>query len=165
MKYWKYLKYVICHKWFVFLGCWNRGIVWRGLTHDLSKFYPSEWFPYVEHFYGKKRKSWRDSTGYYKPINTGDLDFDKSWLYHQHRNDHHWQYWCLTEDDTGKPVALKMPYNAVLEMVCDWAGAGRAQGKKKGEIYEWYTVNKSRMILHSDTRILVELELDNIPKD
>ena len=163
MKHLKYLSYVLRHKWFVFQGCLQRGLLWRGLVHDLSKFLPSEWFPYVEHFYGIKRKPWRDKTGYYKPTDTGDLDFDQAWLFHQHRNDHHWQFWCLTEDDTGKAICLPMPHKAVLEMVSDWCGAGRAQGKQPGEVHEWYAINKGRMHLHADSRTQAEMELAKIP--
>lgn len=43
-----YLKYLISHKAFVFgsglaIGC----SLWRLIWHDISKFYPSEWFAYA----------------------------------------------------------------------------------------------------------------------
>ncbi len=28
------------------------GLIWQGITHDWSKFLPSEWIPYAEYFYG-----------------------------------------------------------------------------------------------------------------
>lgn len=90
-----YLWYVLRHKWFVFLECWRLGIPWLGVVHDMSKFTPGEWFPYVNHFYGPDShhkdgshapKQIRDETGYYKPTNTGDAAFDFAWLLHQKRN-------------------------------------------------------------------------------
>ena len=74
-KHWAYAKYVIRHKWFVFLEACKLGIVWLGLTHDLSKFRLDEWIPYANYFYGK-RHNVRDKTGYYKPTDTGDKAFD-----------------------------------------------------------------------------------------
>ena len=50
--YWKYFKYVIRHKLFVFIECYKLGKIWRGITHDLSKFLPDEFIPYSRYFYG-----------------------------------------------------------------------------------------------------------------
>lgn len=80
------------HKWFVFLACQKAGLIGRGLVHDLSKFTPSEWFPYVEYFYGehagKRQKPWYVQDA-----------FDRAWLLHQNRNPHHWQYWTEVSRD------------------------------------------------------------------
>lgn len=151
-KHWKYLGYVVRHKWFVFVACCRLGIPWQGLVHDLSKFLPSEWLPYANFFYGPK-PSPRDSTGYYKPTDTGDKEFDFAWLLHQKRNRHHWQWWCLPEDDGGVKI-LEMPETYVREMVADWRGAGRAQGKP--DTCAWYEKNKGKMKLHVNTRMRVE---------
>jgi len=68
-KYFEYLIYVLRHKWYVFIECCRVGIIWSGLTHDLSKFLPDEFIPYANYFYGNNKKK-RDKTGYYK-INNG----------------------------------------------------------------------------------------------
>jgi len=52
MKYLKYLKYILKHKWYVMIECFKNGLIWRGLMHDLSKFLPSEFIPYANFFYG-----------------------------------------------------------------------------------------------------------------
>lgn len=159
-----YLKYVLRHKWFVFLACLEFGLIWRGIRHDWHKFLPSEWFPYVNFFYGKKSEpiQRRDSTGYYKPTDTGDAAFDFAWLLHQKRADHHWQWWVLPEDDGGLKV-LKMSDAAMKEMLCDWRGAGRAQGKP--HTWQWYEVNKGKMQLHPETRAWIEQELKRQQQD
>ena len=138
------------------LECFKEGLYWRGIVHDLSKFRPSEFFPYMEHFHGKYAKAWRDKTGYYKPTDTGDSSFDRAWFFHQKRNDHHWQYWVLPEDIEGTKLLL-MPDKVQREMVCDWKGAGRAQGTP--DVVAWWDKNGSKLQLHPETRKWVNLKL------
>ena len=147
-KHANYLKYVLRHKLYVLQACFKEGLFFRGAVHDLSKFLPSEWFPYTEHFYGNK--------------NTGDQRFDFAWLLHQKRNDHHWQWWVLPKDGGGYKV-LPMSDAARREMVCDWFGASRAQGHgglhgPKG-VKAWYKKHKGKMLLHDETREWVERRL------
>jgi hypothetical protein len=156
MKYIKYLNYVVRHKWYVFLECCKMGIIWQGITHDLSKLLPSELIPYTNYFYGDKKPK-RQKTGYYKPTDTGNLAFDFAWLLHQKRNRHHWQWWILPEDDGGIKV-LNMPLKYRKEMLCDWRGAGRAQGYGDNTV-EWYKKNKDKMQLHWYTREWIEEQL------
>lgn len=154
--YWQYLSYVVRHKWFVFVACCRLGIWWLGLVHDWSKLRPGEFIPYARYFYGRKRREWRDSTGYYKPTQTGDLAFDFAWLLHQKRNKHHWQWWICPQDDGGFQ-AFEMPERYRREMLADWIGAGLAQGKP--DTRAWYTKNKGKMILGPETRAWVERRL------
>ncbi len=156
----RYLSYVLRHKWFVLMECWRLGIPWLGIVHDMSKFLPSEWFPYVDAFYGDGAKGCalikRDSTGYYKPTDTGDAAFDFAWLLHQKRNRHHWQWFILPCDEDGTKV-LVMPDRYQREMLADWRGAGRAQGKP--DTVAWYRKNGPKMQLHPETRVWIESQL------
>lgn len=154
-----YLWYVIRHKWFVFVECCKLGIPWRGVVHDLSKLLPSEWFPYVNHFHGNGRgiTEGRNETGYYKPVDTGDSAFDLAWFYHQKRNDHHWQYWCHPSEAGEFDKVIEMPMACRLEMLADWRGAGRAQGKP--DILAWYNQNGHKMMFGSETREWIECRL------
>jgi hypothetical protein len=146
MKHLRYAAYVIRHKWFVAIECFRHGLYWRGLVHDLSKFLPGEWFPYVEFFHGLRSDS-------------VDAAFDLAWLLHQKRNDHHWQWWVLPEDDGGTKV-LPMSEAALLEMVCDWCGASRAKGYGgwggSTGVAAWYQKNGAKMQLHAATRQGIE---------
>jgi len=158
-KHLKYLKYVLRHKWFVFVECCKIGYPFLGIIHDWSKLLPSEFFPYAEHFYGRTSKgikTGRDETGYYKPTDTGDKAFDFAWLLHQKRNKHHWQWWILPEDEGGI-IVMEMFVRYRLEMLCDWFGAGRAQGTP--DVNAWYQKNKDKMRLHPTTRGSVEWQL------
>lgn len=160
MKHWKYLKYVLRHKWFVFVECCNARMPFVGIIHDLSKFRPSEWFPYAENFYGKggeKRTAIDPKRGYSPAEQETLLSFDVAWLRHIHRNPHHWQFWVLIQDeDADKP--LEMPHRYRMEMLCDWRGAGRAQGF--GDNTEtWYEAHKDKMILEAETRKWIEEQI------
>lgn len=81
-QYLKYLKYIILHKWYVMNECFRVGLYWRGFVHDLSKFLPSEFIPYSNFFYNRITKNKHDKTGYYKPTDTGDINFEFAWLLH-----------------------------------------------------------------------------------
>lgn len=171
-RHWQYALYVFRHRWFVMVECFKLGLIWRGLVHDLSKFRPSEWFPYATHFFGpnshhkdgshaaKGIQTGRDKTGYYKPTDTGDPAFDFAWLLHQKRNRHHWQWWILPEDGGGVKI-LPIPEKYVEEMVCDWRGAGRAQGLTKDwrNPRPYFEANNAKMQLHPDTFRRIEVEL------
>lgn len=111
----------------------------------------------MEHFYGRGAKQWRDKTGYYKPTNTGNQAFDLAWLHHANSNDHHWQWWTQIEDD-GRFVVYAMSDTARKEMLADWRGAGRAQGKP--DTKAWYLANKDKMQLHPETRQWIEEQLN-----
>lgn len=141
----KYLKYVMRHKWFVFLASVRIGAsLWGAITHDLSKFRPSEWMPYARCFYtveGLKQ---------YKE----DYTFTIAWNDHQKRNKHHYQNWVILWD-RGEYQPLEMPRKYILEMIADWMGAGRAI-KGKWEVKEWYGKNKEKMKLETVTRRTVE---------
>jgi len=135
MKYFKYLNYIIRHKWYVFLECCKVGIIWQGIIHDLSKLLLSEFIPYSIYFYGNGKN---------------DKEFDFAWLLHQKRNKHHWQWWILPEDEGGIKI-LDMPLKYRKEMLCDWRGAGKAQGFGDNTD-KWYEKNKNKMLLHKDTK-------------
>ncbi len=162
-RHWAYLKYVLRHKWYVFLAARELGIAWLGVIHDWSKFLPGEFVPYAEHFYtadGKAKKEKEDETGYYKATYTGENAFDFAWLLHQKRNRHHWQWWVLPEDEGGLKI-LPIPGRYRREMLADWRGAGRAQGKP--DTLAWYMRNKDKIQLHPDTRQWIEQQLDYRP--
>lgn len=168
----KYAIYVLRHKWFVFLACWRLGVpLWQAIVHDFSKFRPSEWFPYVNHFHGPQGDQNRAASAgkYHQPGN--DEAFDRAWLRHIHRNQHHWQHYVIIEapvPDTilsnGAAMAmvkiLKITDRFTREMVADWHGAGRAQGFPDTRC--WYERNKEKMALHPQTRARVEELLNKL---
>ena len=151
MKYFKYLKYVLKHKWYVMLECFKIGLIGHGIRHDLSKFYPEEFIPYAN-FFGKIKQR-RRKGGYYKPVDTGNKSFDYAWLLHQSRNRHHWQWWVVPEAGVLYPKAINK--SNLKEMVCDWIGASKAQGHGIS-IVQWWKDNNSKMTFHLNTRKKLE---------
>jgi len=63
----------------------------------------------------------------------------------------------LPEDNGGIKI-LDMPNNYILEMLCDWTGAGKALNSKIS-VKDWYLENKHKMQLSETTRLKVELLL------
>jgi len=123
----------------------------------MSKFLPSEFIAYANHYYHTNINS--------RPI-TDLIDFEKptyylAWLIHQKRNPHHWQWWILHGEDDS-PRVIPMPEKYIKEMVADWRGAGRVQGQP--DTLAWYQANKNNIILHKSTRNKVEqlLQFDRI---
>jgi uncharacterized protein DUF5662 len=159
MKHWKYFIYLVRHKWFVlYAGVkWTKAPAWRLVIHDFSKFFPSEWFPYVDFFYGEKvrlQKEEHDDYQYWELAQKYYDAFDAAWLHHQHWNPHHWQHWILRNDD-GTTKQLLIPEHFTREMVADWMGAGRAI-TGKWEVRQWYEKNKDKIVLHESIRKRVE---------
>ena len=143
IKFFKHLKTVLKHKFYVGYYCFLFGIPIQGILHDLSKFSPVEFFESVKYYQGtsspidacKKANGW-----------------SKAWMHHKGRNKHHYEYWMDNFDNGGTP--LLMPFKYALEMLCDYLGAGRAyMGKKftyKDE-YNWWVNKSSKPIaMHPD---------------
>lgn len=164
--HWDNLVYLTKHKLAVARECFKRGMYWRGLTHDLSKLHPTEWFAYAEMFFGIGKldngfdKAWNrqylKETGKLLPhhlTKQGVKDsFDRAFLHHVHNNSHHWQHWVLLNND-GTISVLEMPIKDAQEMVCDWIGAGITKGN---DVEKWYEDHRDKMLLHPNTRQFVE---------
>ena len=151
-----YLRYVLRHKWYVFLACRQMCVpMHRAILHDWTKFTRREWTPYVHQFYnpdGTKSGGIRDASGAYDP-NMQPMEFQLAWLSHQ-RNKHHWQAW-VSLGDGGSLSVLPIPETYVREMIADWIGAGQAISGRK-DPRPWYEENKKEIVLNPDTRIMLE---------
>lgn len=148
MKHFKYLVYILKHKWYVFIECWKRGYPWLGLIHDWSKFRWSEWFPYVDHFYGKEREE-------------PDPAFSEACHHHQQRNKHHWQFF-LSINRRKEITVMEMPPKYIEEMLADWIGAARAKGQGGAHTPIWYDRVKDTLILGRRTHLWVEHAIDRL---
>jgi hypothetical protein len=141
----KYLKYLLRHKWYVGKECFKRGLYWQGIIHDWSKFLPSEFIQYNKYLKRPKETN----------------SFLKSVALHHKRNPHHWQYWVL-HSDRGEMKCFEIPEKYMLEMICDWIGAGIAKGHPSPcfdplhETRTWYAINRQNIRLHRSTRKKIE---------
>ena len=113
-------------------------------AHDQSKSEPDEYKAYDAYFYGGNRS--------YSVVRA----YEKAWLIHLHRNPHHWQHWILINDDPKEgELILEMPYNYIVEMICDWWAFSWQKGKLD-EIFSWYDEHSEYMKLHPTTRKTIE---------
>jgi hypothetical protein len=133
------------------IECFRKGLIWRGLTHDLSKFLPDEFFPYMNWFYGVCGiKFDNDIWGWQRTEHEECLrKYEIAWLKHIHRNKHHYQYWYLRYDD-GTEKYLEIPDKCRKEMICDWIGVGKAI-TGKNNIKEWWGKTKDKKKMNDKT--------------
>lgn len=120
-KYWLHFKTVCKHKWIVFKECCACGIFWQGLVHDMSKFGFTEFVASARYFQGDR-----------SPIDAEKetIGYSMAWLHHKGHNKHHWEYWTDFDKD-GHVIANPIPFKYIVEMVCDWIGAGKTYSKEK----------------------------------
>lgn len=143
---WKHLKTVCKHKAIVLKECFSCGLIWQGITHDLSKFSPTEFASSAKYFQGTRSpiEAEKDSVGY-----------SAAWLHHKGRNRHHWEYWT-DFGENGEVIANRIPRKYIIEMVCDWIGAGKAYNKElwtQREPLNYYNKVRNGRHFHTDTEV------------
>lgn len=151
----KHLKTILKHKTVVLRECWACGIIWQGIVHDLSKFGRTEFASSARHFQGNK-----------SPIDAEKeaIGYSSAWLHHKGRNKHHWEYWTDFDKD-GSVIAYKIPYRYVVEMVCDWIGAGKVYSKgawKQSDPLNYYIKVREGRHFNPETEKLIILFLECI---
>lgn len=121
-------------------------------AHDYSKNEVDEYEAYDTYFYGRNRS--------YQVVR----DFNYAWLNHIHRNPHHWQHWVLMNDEANEGiVALDMPYNYILEMICDWWSFSWKTENLR-EIFGWWYEHADYIKISEGTRKIVVDILEAIKK-
>ena len=153
--YLNHFKTVCRHKYYVFQECKSCGITWQGIIHDLSKLGITEFASSAKYFQGNRSpiEAEKDAIGY-----------SAAWLHHKGHNKHHWEYWT-DFDDNGNVIANRVPIKYVVEMVCDWIGAGKAYTKeqwKQDEPLDYYNKVRAGRHFHPDTEKLILIFLEDI---
>lgn len=160
-KFFGHLKTVLVHKYWVLVYCRKLGITWRGITHDLSKFSPVEFWESVRYWDGKT-----------SPIVKckADKGYSLAWQHHKGRNRHHYEYWVDNLDQGGTPI--KMPWKDLLELIADYLGAGRAYNNAgKDSILkhekEWFRkkIQNDHPKIHPATIKMIDFLLDEFAED
>lgn len=110
MHVWGHLKTITKHRFLVMKHCFRVGLYWRGLTHDLSKYAPSEFWPGARYYQGDRSPNVaeREANGY-----------SKAWMHHKGRNKHHFEYWTDLRIGTREYVPVPMPTVYLVEMCMD----------------------------------------------
>ena len=158
-KYIKHFKTITKHKYYVMKFCFKCGFYKRGLLHDLSKYGKTEFCSSARYFQGNS-----------SPINAEKIEkgYSIAWQHHKGHNPHHWEYW-IDNIGTYKNTPCKIPYEFVIEMICDWLGAGIVYSKQNPnynepyiEPLEYYNKCKKERIFHKETQKLIEYLLNVI---
>lgn len=156
-RFFGHLKKVIKHKYYVGKYCFMCGLYWQGLTHDLSKFSPTEFWESVKYYQGTRSPidACKEENGY-----------SMAWFHHRGRNKHHWEYWV---DDFEKGVVpKKMPFKYALELICDYMGAGNAYWGDKFTMkseYDWWVNTKREKAgpyIHPQTLAFIDTMFTNM---
>lgn len=142
-------KMICIHKFHVARYCFAAGLYKQGITHDLSKFSPTEFIESLRYY-----------TGSDSPIVAckADRGYSLAWQHHKGRNRHHYEYWQDDFDHGGRP--LQIPFKFALELVCDYLGAGRAYMRRSfsyEQEYQWWQDKRNKpLAMHPQTILFVE---------
>ena len=118
--------------------------------HDFSKSSPEEYDAYDRYYSNNK-------------INAKAVvdAFNKARLHHIRNNPHHYEYWAMIDNRSGQIITIDMPYQYIVEMVCDWWSFG-FRNNNLYEVFLWYEKHKGSMKLSVNTRATVEGILSEI---
>ncbi len=109
-------KTILKHKKEVMKNCFRCGLFVQGITHDLSKFSPTEFIPGVLHYQGTRSPNEGERE---------DYGYSKAWMHHKGRNRHHFEYWTDYDRVTRQLTPVPMPKRYVIEMFCDRVAASK----------------------------------------
>ncbi len=115
---WGHIATVFRHKALVGRMCFRVGLYRQGITHDLSKFSPTEFIPSVR-YYQEGRRS---------PVSAErrEAGCSRCWLHHKGRNRHHFEYWLdYAPEPPLRLIGYKMPPKYFAEMILDRVAASR----------------------------------------
>lgn len=152
-KYISHFKTITKHRLIVMKLCIKCGFIWRGLTHDLSKYGITEFCSSAKYFQGNRSPidAEKEATGY-----------SLAWQHHKGHNPHHWEYW-IDNVGTRRNDPVKIPYKYVVEMICDWISASIVYSKSKcdfdkpySEPLQYHNAHKGERIIHPQTSGLID---------
>ena len=146
MKVWQHFKTITKHRLLVMDGCFKVGLYWQGLTHDLSKYSPTEFLIGARFYQGIRSPNTaeREQKGY-----------SEAWMHHKGRNRHHYEYWTDLSPETKQYESLPMPRKYLVEMVMDRRAACMTyQGKNytAASALTYFRNSMERNRMHPQTR-------------
>lgn len=138
-------------------GCFRLGLFYQGLTHDLSKYFPSEFFVGVKYYQGYRspNNAEREKKGY-----------SAAWLHHKGRNKHHYEYWVdyssRATDKEGAMIPVEMPAKYLAEMYADRVAASKIYNKghyNQTMPLEYFMKGSGRKLINENTSRDLEIML------
>jgi hypothetical protein len=154
-RFFGHLRTVNKHRAVVRKLCFRCGLYWQGLTHDLSKYSPVEFWNGVKYYTGKKSPHYGERAAY---------GYSKAWLNHKGRNKHHGEYWQDIRPN-GLTEPIPMPDKYFVEMMCDRVAASmiyNGADYTDSKPLEYYISHKDENQFHKQTRAALEYYLEMI---
>ena len=158
----EHFKTITYHKKLVRQHCFRVGLYWQGLTHDLSKFSPTEFLVGAKYFQGNRSPNNAEKE---------DKGYSSAWLHHKGRNKHHFEYWLdFTVPGTSDKVlvGMKMPVRYVVEMFMDRIAASKVYEKDAytdaSALHYHERSARLKPYLHPETLALLEKLLHMLAK-
>lgn len=137
----KLLKRILTHKFWVAYYCFQVGLYWQGIVHDLSKFSWTE--------FSRSIKYWDDKIS--SLANERNINgYSETFLHHRGRNPHHYEYWIHSLDDGGIPA--EMPRKYAIELACDYLAACRTYGGNPRNEIDWWKKYSPKIKMDIDTK-------------
>ena len=148
--FWGHLRTINHHKWLVMQGCFRVGLYWQGITHDLSKYSPSEFSVGIRYWMGRRSPNAgeRQEKGY-----------STAWMHHKGRNRHHWEYWTDLSPETNRYESCPMPRKYLIEMVMDRRAACmtyQGDAYTDASAWEYYERSRERSSMHPELKRQLE---------
>ena len=142
MKAWQHFKTITRHRLVVLAGCFRVGLYWQGLTHDLSKYSPTEFLQGARYYQGVRspNAAEREVKGY-----------SEAWMHHKGRNRHHYEYWTDMNMERRVYESVPMPRKYLVEQVMDRRAACIVyQGKNytPASPLEYFLKSRERSLMH-----------------
>ena len=150
MKAWQHFKTITKHKILVANGCFQVGLYWQGIVHDLSKYSPTEFKVGAKYYQGTRSPNAAERE---------DKGYSEAWMHHKGRNKHHYEYWVDLNPQTKRYEAVPMPRRYFVEMVMDRRAACMTyQGKNytSASPLQYFLRSRERTFMHPETQRQLE---------
>ena len=146
MKAWKHFKTITKHRLIVMVGCFRVGLYWQGLTHDLSKYSPTEFLSGAKYYQGTRSPNTAERE---------DKGYSQAWMHHKGRNRHHYEYWTDMNRATRNYESVPMPRKYLAEMVMDRRAACityQGDAYTDASALNYFMGSRERELMHPQTR-------------
>ena len=153
MKTWQHLKTITKHRWLVLKGCFRVGLYGQGLTHDLSKYSPTEFWIGAKYYQGTRSPNAAERE---------DKGYSEAWMHHKGRNRHHYEYWTDMNRETRRYEPIPIPRKYLVEMVMDRRAACmtyQGDAYTQASAWEYYARSRERKIMHPELQRQLEFLL------
>lgn len=153
MKPWQHFKTITKHRLIVMAGCFQVGLYWQGLVHDLSKYSVTEFWQGARYYQGNRSPNTaeREEKGY-----------SEAWMHHKGRNRHHYEYWSDMNRQTRVYEPVPMPRKYLVEQIMDRRAACMVyQGKDytDASALAYFMKSRERDLMHPKNKQELEFLL------